>query len=71
MHDKSDGLNEMRLLIEGAISLYEDETTCLMLVARENAEIEAALALDAIGTALYAVKQKIYHMQRELYEGSA
>lgn len=42
MHDKSDELNEMRLLIEGAISLYEDETTRLMLLARENAEIDAA-----------------------------
>lgn len=71
MHDESDRLNEMRLLIDGALSLYEDETTSLMLLARKNAAIDAALALDAIGTVLYSVKQQICDMQRKLYTESA
>ena len=43
--------SEMRLLVEGAITLFEDDAGVLCRLAREAQKNEAQLALNDIGTA--------------------
>ena len=46
--------SEMRLMVEGAITLFEDDAGVLCRLAREAQKNEAQLALNDIGTALYS-----------------
>ena len=48
--------SEMRLLVEGAITLFEDDAGCLCRLARDAGAHEANRALNDIGTALYAFR---------------
>lgn len=43
---------EMRLIIEGAIALYEGDAVPLLGLANKSEQYEAADAFDSIGTAL-------------------
>ena len=61
----SELLSEMRLLVEGAINLYEDETPILMRWARDNHENEALSAMNDIGGALYLMRRHIKRLQAE------
>ena len=54
---------EMRLIVEGAIALYEDEAVPLLGLAIKNEKYEAADAFDALGTALYSLRQHITALQ--------
>ena len=54
---------EMRLIIEGAIALYEDEAEPLLGLAIKNEKYKAADAFDALGTALYNMRQHISDLQ--------
>ena len=54
---------EMRLIVEGAIALYEDEAVPLLGLAIKNEKYEAADAFDALGTALYSMRQHISDLQ--------
>ena len=55
---------EMRLLLEGALALYEDEASTLLRLAIKNERYEAADALDAIGSALNLLKDHVCDLQR-------
>ena len=55
--------SEMRLLVEGAITLFEDDAGVLCRLAREAQKNEAQLALNDIGTALYAFRNHIRTLQ--------
>ena len=46
--------SEMRLMVEGAITLFEDDADVLCRLAQEAQKNEAQLALNDIGTALYS-----------------
>ena len=54
---------EMRLIVEGAIALYEDEAVPLLGLAIKNEKYEVADAFDALGTALYNMRQHISDLQ--------
>ena len=54
---------EMRLIVEGAIALYEDEAVPLLGLAIKNEKYEAADAFDALGTALYNMREHITALQ--------
>ena len=54
---------EMRRIVEGAIALYEDEAVPLLGLAIKNEKYEAADAFDALGTALYSMRQHITDLQ--------
>ena len=58
-----DHFSEMRLLVEGAIKLFEDELCPIYKLMREAAEPSALLAFDDIGTALYVLKQHVCQLQ--------
>ena len=53
----------MRLLIEGAIKLFEDDTCCLLRLAQEAEEHEGWAALNDIGTALYEFRRHVKVLQ--------
>ena len=65
--------SEMRLLVEGALNLYEDDTGILCRLAREAGKVEALRSLNDIGTALYEFRRHIKtlqeaHHKAELYQ---
>ena len=60
-----DLLSEMRLLVEGAITLFEDETGCLNRLATEARQEDARSALNDIGSALYLMRRHIKRLQAE------
>ena len=55
--------SEMRLMVEGAIVVYEDDAGELYKLARDAEKNEAQLALNDIGTALYAFRNHIRELQ--------
>ena len=59
----SDAAAEMRLLVEGAITLYEEDAMSLQNLARDNQQSEAATAFDTIGTALYNLRERVRQLQ--------
>ena len=59
--------SEMRLLVEGAIRLFEDDAGCLLRLARDAEKHEATCALNDIGTALYELRQHSVSIHEVLY----
>ena len=62
-------LSEMRLIIEGAVSVYEEHGSPLASTSKKNEQYEAAAALETLGTALYALRKHICTLQRENVAG--
>lgn len=58
-------LANMRLLIEGAANLFENDAQPLARLAIDNNENEASIALDTIGTALTDLRTHIRTLQSE------
>ena len=56
-------LLDMRLLVEGAIALYEDDGMPLFGLAMQSGQTEAADAFEAIGNALQSLRQHIRELQ--------
>jgi len=56
-------LYDIRLRIEGAAELYENDTSPLRQLAIENDMLTAAVAFDTIGSALYDLRQDIRSLQ--------
>ena len=63
-------LQEMRLLAEGAILLYTDETSDLFLLARAQDRYALAESYSAIGCALYNLRDLILKLQNGYIEES-
>ena len=61
--DTDHALAEMRLLIEGAVNLYEGDAMPLSRLAIDYGTLSAANAFDAIGTALYSLLDHIRRLQ--------
>ena len=55
---------DIRLLAEGALSLYEGDAEPLHRLGMKNSEEVAASAFDTIGTALYDLRERIAAMQQ-------
>ena len=62
--------SEMRLMVEGAITLFEDDTGVLCRLAREADELEAMRSLNDIGTCLYEFRRQINALQEAHYKAS-
>ena len=59
----SEALSKMRLVLEGAVTLFEDELCPVYKLMRESSDPSAMLAFDDIGTALYVLKQHVIQLQ--------
>ena len=66
----SHAFSEMRLMVEGAITLFEDDSGVLCRLAREAQKNEAQLALNDIGTALYSFRNHIRTLQAAHYKAA-
>ena len=66
-----DLLSELRLVVEGSISLFEDDIGCLSRLATQADQEEARSALNDIGAALYLMRRHIRRLQAEHYKASA
>ena len=55
--------SEMRLMVEGAITLFEEDAGVLCRLAINAEEREAHSALNDIGTALYSFRNHIRTLQ--------
>lgn len=58
-------LTNMRLLIEGAVEIFNNDAQPLARLAIDNNENEASIALDTIGTALTDLRTHIRTLQSE------
>ena len=56
-------LEHMRLLIEGAVVLYENDVMPLYAMALEQKRYQEAAGLDTLGTALTALHSDIRELQ--------
>ena len=65
-----DLLSEMRLLVEGAITLFEDDIGCLNRLAMEAWQEESRNALNDIGSALYLMRRHIKRLQAEHHKAA-
>ena len=59
----SSHFSEMRLLIEGAIHIFEEDAGPLFRLARDAEQHEAMSAMNDIGTALYELRQHVKQLQ--------
>ena len=59
----SHAFSEMRLLVEGALNLFEDDAGVLCNLAQKADKIEEMGSLNDIGTALYAFRTHIKSLQ--------
>ena len=58
-------ITSIRLLVEGAIALYEDDAAGLYRLAMTQQKQDMALAFNTIGAALYDLRQHINKMQKD------
>ena len=70
MWSTSHAFSEMRLMVEGALNLYEDDSGVLCRLAREADELEAMRSLNDIGTCLYEFRRQIKALQEAHYKAS-
>ena len=58
-----DVFSDMRVVIEGAITLYENHTSDLTKLASQHGMEEARTALNDVGGALYTLRRHIRELQ--------
>ena len=63
----ADLLSDMRLLVEGAITRYENDLTALIPPASKLERPDAHIALSDIGSALYSLRRHIARLQIDCY----
>ena len=64
----SHAFSEMRLMVEGAVMLFEEDAGVLCRLAKDAEKWEAHSALNDIGTALYDFRQQIKTLQEAHYK---
>ena len=66
----ADAFSEMHILIEGAIAIFEDDTTPIIRLCTQHKELDARTAFNDIGGALYNLRRQIKHLQGALHIAS-
>ena len=59
MWNTGNALDEMRLIVEGAVVLFEEDALPLNKLAHDHKELKASNAFNTIGEALYTLRQHI------------
>ena len=63
MWNTGGALDTIRLIAEGAVVLFEEDTSPITKLARENGELVAGTAFNTIGEALYSLRTLIRELQ--------
>ena len=63
-----DMFSDMRLLIEGAIVLFENDASSIMHLTRGKEHYRAQYAFNTIGTALYQLREKMNTLEWEHFQ---
>lgn len=58
-----DAFTDMRLLVEGAITLYEDDASDIMRLLKGDDHREVRCAVNTIGQALYHMRDRIKKLE--------
>ena len=66
----ADAFSEMHILIEGAIAIFENDTGPLNRLSTQNKVLEARMALNDIGGALYTLRRQIQKLQAAVRDES-
>ena len=66
----ADVISEMRVLVEGAIAIFENDTAPIIRLCTQHKEHEARMALNDIGGALYTFRRQIQKLQTAVREES-
>lgn len=64
MWNVGDSLDSMRLIIEGAVVLFEEDACPITKLAQDNDELVAATAFNTIGEALYRLRSLVRDLQK-------
>lgn len=64
----ADTISGMRLIVEGAIVLYEGDALPLDTLAKEANLSEARIAFNTLGKALYNLRQHIKELEAASYQ---
>ena len=59
----ADVFSEMHVIIAGAIAIFENDTAPLIRLSAQNKELDARMALNDIGGALYTLRGQIQKLQ--------
>lgn len=59
----ADVISEMHVLVEGAIAIFENDTAPIISLCTQHKELDARMALNDIGGALYTFRRKIQKLQ--------
>ena len=59
-----DALSNMRVLIEGAIIIFENDTTPIIRLCTQHQEYEARTAFNDIGSALYLLLEQVKELEQ-------
>lgn len=65
MMNAGNEIASLRLIVEGAVVLYENEASDLITLPDADDNPDAVNAFDTIGTALYDLRDKLTAMQQE------
>lgn len=63
MEMTSETFSKIRLILEGAVTLFEDDICPIYRQIQETDELSTIQAFDDIGTALYVLRQHVYQLQ--------
>ena len=66
----ADVISEMHVLVEGAIAIFENDTTPIIRLCTQYKEYEARMALNDIGGALYTFRRQIQKLQTAVRDES-
>ena len=59
MWETGNDLDEMRLIVEGTVVLFEEDALPLNKLAHDHKELKASNAFNTIGEALYTLRKHI------------
>ena len=62
--DMGDSMDSMRLIVEGAVMLFEEDACPITRMAQDNGELVAAAAFNTIGEALYSLRSLVRDLQK-------